>query len=265
MLKISCLNDDRCDLDLEHEHGLSLYIEYEGTKVLFDVGQSDAFIKNANKLGLNISDVNYLVLSHGHYDHSDGLKYLDEKVKILCHPDCTIWRKSKRTDKYNGIPYSKDELNEKFDLLMTRSDFKISDDIIFLGEVDRNSDFECKKFPSVVENGDDDVALDDTGLVINTENGLVVISGCSHSGICNTIEQAKRLFNQKHVYCVVGGFHLKECDEQTFKTIEYMRDNGINRIILGHCTSDDVCNEFIKELSDVSKVEVLKTGERYFI
>ena len=110
---------------------------------------------------------------------------------------------------------------------MTKEPLKINDQVVFLGEIERNNDFECKKFPSVLENGNEDIATDDTGIAIDTPKGIVVISGCGHSGICNTIEQAKKLLGKKHVYCVIGGFHLKECDAQTYKTIEYMKDNNI--------------------------------------
>jgi len=266
MLEITCLNDDRCGIsDLEHEHGLSLYIKNDDTKILFDVGQGSAFKNNAAKLNVDISKVKYLVLSHGHYDHTDGLKYMEREISILCHPNCIIWRKSKRTNEYNGIPYSKEELNNKFNVIMTKEPYTLDEEIIFLGEIVRNNDFECKKFPSVLENGDEDIAIDDTGIAIDTPKGIVVVSGCGHSGICNTIEQAKRLLGKQHVYCVIGGFHLKECDEQTYKTIEYMKKEKIEKLILGHCTSDIVCEEFIKQLSHMTMVEVLETGKKYII
>lgn len=266
MLEIYCLNDDRCNVkELENEHGLSLYIVNDRTKILFDVGQGIAFKNNAEKLNINLSDIKCLVLSHGHYDHTDGLKFIDEKINVVCHPDCTIWRKSKRTDNYNGIPYNDEELNSKFNMIMTKDTYKIDDNITFLGEIERLNDFECKKFPSVLKNGEEDIAIDDTGIVIDTPNGLVVISGCSHSGICNTVEYAKKITGKEKVYCVIGGFHLKECNEQTQKTIDYMKENKIERIILGHCTSDVVCDEFIKQLSGIVDIDVLETGKKFII
>lgn len=266
MIEITCLNDDRCNTEnFQHEHGLSLYIEYKNAKILFDVGQSSVFKNNAKKLNIELSKIDYLVLSHGHYDHTDGLKYVDYNFNVICHPNCTIWRKSKRTNQYNGIPYNVEELNDKFNVVMTNEAFKITEEIVFLGEILRNNDFECKKFPSVLENGDDDTAIDDTGIAIDTPQGIIVISGCGHSGICNTIEQAKRILGKNEIYYVIGGFHLKECDEQTYKTIEYMKKNNVKNLILGHCTSDVVCEEFIKQLSSTINVEVLETGKKYCI
>lgn len=266
MLEIYCLNDDRCNVkELENEHGLSLYIVDGDTKILFDVGQGCAFKNNAKKLNINLSEIKYLVLSHGHYDHTDGLKFIDERIKIVCHPDCTIWRKSKRTDNYNGIPYNDEELKSRFNMIMTKDTYKLDNNIIFLGEIERLNDFECKSFPSVLENGEDDIAIDDTGIVIDTPNGLVVISGCSHSGICNTVEYAKKITGKEKIYCVIGGFHLKECNEQTQKTINYMKENKIKRIILGHCTSDMVCDEFRKQLLGIVDIDVLETGKKFII
>ena len=144
-VKISVLNDDRCFNDLfKHCHGLSLFVETEHAKVLFDVGQDDSYFHNAKTLGLNLDEAKCLVLSHGHYDHSDGLVYLKEGSKIICHPNCTIWRRAKKTGKYNGLPYSKEDFTSRFDVTFSKEPVKISEDIYFLGQIERKTDFECK-------------------------------------------------------------------------------------------------------------------------
>ena len=93
------------------------------------------------------------------------------------------------------------------------------------------------------------------------KNGLIIISGCAHSGICNTIEYAKKITGENRIKAVIGGFHLKEINESTLKTIEYMKQEDIKSIYLAHCTSDIVCEEFIKQLPE--KVNVIKTGLTY--
>ena len=91
MVKIYVLNDNRCSNNkFENEHGMSLYIECDNKKVLFDAGQTDIFIKNAQKFNINLNDVDAIVLSHGDYDHGNGLKYLNIKAKLICHPDYVL-------------------------------------------------------------------------------------------------------------------------------------------------------------------------------
>lgn len=261
MINITVLNDDRCKNEkCLTSHGFSLLLQKDDRKILFDVGQDDLFIKNAKSLNIDLQKINYIVLSHGHYDHSLGLKFLSKKVKLICHPDCVVWRKAKKTNSYNGIPFSKEELEKKFDVVFIKEPYLISKEIIFLGQIERKNNFECKKFPSVLKDGSDDTALDDTGLVINTENGLITVSGCGHSGICNTIEQAKKITNNNKVYAVVGGFHLKEIDEQVEKTIEYFQKEKISRIYLGHCNSDLVCNYFKQKMKEFADVHIIGAG-----
>ena len=261
LINITVLNDDRCEnKKCLTSHGFSLLLENNDLKILFDVGQDDLFIKNAESLNIDLKDIDFIVLSHGHYDHSVGLKFFNDKVKLICHPDCVVWRKSKRTSVYNGIPFSKEELEAKFDVIFTKEPYFITKDIAFLGQIERKNKFECKKFPSILKDGSDDIALDDTGLIINTEKGLIVISGCGHSGICNTIEQAKKITNKSKVYAVIGGFHLKEIDDQVEKTIEYFKNEKINKLYLGHCNSDLVCNYFKERMHNIADVKVIGAG-----
>ena len=262
MLKITVLNDDRCENDtFKCEHGISLYIECNEKKILFDAGQTDIFIENARKLGVDLTKIDAIVLSHGDYDHGNGLKEIDLKTDLICHPDFKLKRISRRTGSYSGLNQTEKELQEKFNLIETKQPYNVSDDIIFLGEIERNNDFEKgKNLPATDENGNTYQHLDDSGIVIKTKDGIIVISGCSHSGICNTVEYAKKITNDDRVLAVMGGFHLKEIDECTSKTIEYMKDN-VQSIYLAHCTSDIVCQEFEKQIPD--KTYIIKTGMSY--
>lgn len=260
MVKIVVLNDNRNDSkNLEDEHGYSLYIEVDDKKILFDAGQTDIFKKNASKLDVNLDDLDYAVLSHGHYDHGNGLKYLDKKINLVCHPNCNQFRRSKRTGNYGGLNQTKEELKQKFNLIESSIPYKISENVFFLGEIERKNEFECKTFPMTKEDGTDDNVIDDTGIAIKTEKGLIVISGCAHSGICNTVEYAKKVARDERILLVMGGFHLKVIDKVTLKTIEYMRKNNVQNIYLSHCTSDKVCAEFEKRLPGL--VKITKVGE----
>lgn len=256
MVRIVVLNDNRCDSNnFESEHGISLFIECDGKRILFDSGQTDIFIKNARKLDIDLNKIDDIILSHGDYDHGNGLKYLSAKAKLICHPDFVLTRISKRTGNNNGLNQTRDELKQKFDLIETKEPFYISENIIFLGEIERKNDFEKgKNLPAYDENQNTYEHLDDSGLVIKTEEGLIVISGCAHSGICNTIEYAKKITGDNRILAAVGGFHLKDIDQQTLKTIEYMKNNSVKNIYLAHCTSDVVCQEFIKQLPERTKI-----------
>ena len=171
------------------------------------------------------------------------------------------WRKSNRTAKYNGIPLNKDELQKKFNVLFSKKCKQLNGQTYFLGEISRKTDFECKNFPSTFKNGKVDTAKDDTGIVIKTDKGLIVISGCGHSGICNTIEQAKAVTKENKIYAVLGGFHLKEINEQVDKTVEYFLSNKIKKLYLGHCTSDEVCDYITNKTKEIIDTKILSTGQ----
>ena len=262
MVKITVLNDNRkINDEFESEHGLSLLIEAYGKRILMDAGQTEIYKANARRLGINLDTIESIVLSHGDYDHGNGLKYFDKKVDLICHPNCNSYRKSKRTGKFDGLNQTEEELESKFSVKKSAKPYNITDNVIFLGQIERENDFEGNNLPMIDETGEDYNHLDDSGIVIKTEKGLIVISGCAHSGICNTIEYAKKITGEDRVLSVIGGFHLKEINENTLKTIEYMKQNGIGSIYLAHCTSDIVCQEFMRQMPE--KTRVMKTGMTY--
>lgn len=247
-MKIYVLSDNHAQRKFKAEWGLSFYIEHDGKKILFDFGSSDLFIKNAEKLGIDVLDADYYILSHGHWDHGDGLKFMP-KIKVISHPDIFIKRYSK--ERYIGLEYTYEEAMEKFDFVFSKKPYNITDDIIFLGEIPRVTEFESKETYFLKDDGTLDYVWDDSGIVIKTEKGLVVISGCAHAGICNTIEYAKKITGIDRVYAVLGGFHLKDDGELTLKTIEYLKDMKINHIKTSHCTSFPALVQFANGLGSM--------------
>lgn len=263
MVKIVILNDTRNSHKdkFENDDGFSAYIEIENNKILFDAGPSEKFIKNAEKLGIDLNQVDTVVLSHGHYDHGDGLKYFNNKVEFIAHPNCTLkrWWKNDHSH-YSGIQLTKEELENKYNVHFTKESYRINQNTYFLGEITREYPITLTKW--VMENGQNDEILDDSGIVINTEKGIIVIAGCSHSGICNIVEHAKKITNNSKVLAVIGGFHLREVDERTNKVIDYMKNN-VKEVILAHCTADSVCNKFINDLQEQIKVSITEVGREY--
>ena len=250
MTKIAVLTDNRSDGKYLHEHGFSLYITTDtNQKILFDTGQSDIFLKNAEKLKIDINNVDVVVLSHGHWDHGNGLSFLINKT-LICHPDCFIKRYRKWTMLNIGLNASLEKTQERFNLILSKKPYTVSENVIFLGEIPRKNSFEAKSTPFRLQNKKDDFVYDDSGLVIISGLGLIVISGCAHSGICNTVEYAKEITGIEKVHAVIGGFHLKKVDDIALKTIEYFKNNNIDNVYPGHCVKDCVMETFSKQFSN---------------
>lgn len=253
----NCINED----------GLSILIEINNEKVLLDSGITDAFLKNAQSLGINLDEVNTIVLSHGHWDHGNGLKYLNSKKTLILHPECYTERYSlRRNMAYAGINENKEELSKKFDLIETREKYQISKNIWFLGQVNRKYEVPVKNLPTVLKDGEIDYLEDDCGgIVVKIDKGIIVFSSCSHSGINNIVEQAKNITGEDKIIAVVGGFHLKEVDVYTQEIVQYFKDNKIEKAYMGHCTSDEVIEYFKEQLIDITQVEKLFAGAEFEI
>ena len=257
-MKLTVLVDNNTYIDEYYlaEPAASYYIEDGNTKILFDVGYSDVFIRNAEAMGIDLEEINSIVISHGHDDHTRGLKYYFESLKskhklsIVAHPNAFM---PKLKDGKNiGSPYSNDELEKNNALILTRIPYAISDNIIFLGEVPVTNDFEQRY--SIGETSIDgelieDNLLDDSALVYKTTEGIYIITGCSHSGICNIIDYAKKVSECEKVLGIIGGLHLFDFNERVDKTIEYLKENNITELYPCHCTSFAVKAEIHKAIN----------------
>jgi len=245
-MRVTVLNDEKPGI-CPAEHGISFLIE-GGAKILFDVGPSDIFARNAATLGIDLEEVSAIILSHGHWDHTNGLKYIKGK-KLVCHPDCFAKRFWKNDKEYNGVPITLEEAKKQFQLVLTTKPYKLGEDILFLGEIPRLNGFEAKTTEFYLEGGADDFILGDSALAIKTGKGLAVIAGCSHAGICNIVEYAKKASGVGNVYAVIGGFHLLENNESARRTIEYFQKEKIAAVYPSHCVSEAVIEEMGKSLN----------------
>ena len=267
-MKITILTENRnCDNNCINEDGLSIYIEINNNKLLLDSGITDAFLRNSKTLGINLDEVNTIVLSHGHWDHGNGLKYINTKKTLILHPECYLERYSlKRNMAFAGINETREELLRKFELIETKDPYKIFDDVWFLGQINRKFEVPVKNLPTVLKEEKIDYLYDDCGgIAIKTENGIVVFSSCSHSGIDNIIEQAKQITKEDRVIAVIGGFHLKEINAYTDQVIQYFRDNNVQSAYMGHCTSDEVIEYFKEKLNGCTEVKKLFVGAKFEI
>ena len=238
------------------EHGLSYLIQYEGKTILFDTGHSNIFLKNANTLGIDIDkEIDTVVLSHGHWDHGDGLEYIENKT-LITHPESFIKRFRIKDNSSIGLKLRKSEIEQKFNLILKKEPYYISDKIIFLGEIPRLNDFEAKTTPFLDEFGKPDYVLDDSAIAVIDNNELIIVTGCSHSGVCNIIDYAIKITGIKTIKTVIGGFHLKENNLQTKRTKDFLKSKGINKIYPSHCTELPALASFYKDFY----TEQIKTG-----
>ncbi|NOR14080.1 MAG: MBL fold metallo-hydrolase [Candidatus Aminicenantes bacterium] len=253
-MKLAVLVDNNTLIDKYFiaEPGVSFHIEQGGKHILLDVGYSDVFLTNAQKMDIDLRALDYIVLSHGHLDHTWGLdpllkfytKSKDEGVPfkyptILAHP-LTFLPKTKGAGKNIGSILSPEELSQYFNVKLSREPIWMTDKLLFLGQIERNNDFECRKPIGTIhkpEGSEPDYLYDDTALVYKSSQGLVIITGCSHSGICNIVEQAKKLCNDDRVIDIIGGMHLLDpSKEQLQGTLEYMQNLHPIQIHACHCT-----------------------------
>jgi 7,8-dihydropterin-6-yl-methyl-4-(beta-D-ribofuranosyl)aminobenzene 5'-phosphate synthase len=251
---LTVLNDNAPGY-LASEHGLSFLIE-DKKQILFDAGPSDIILRNADKAGINLNNAETVVLSHGHFDHGNGLEYLKNKT-LICHPEVFIKRYRKKDHTYIGLPFDQEEAEKHFDLNTTKKHLFINDHMVFLGEIPRVNNFEAKATPFEKNDGSDDFVLDDSGLAVITEKGLIVVSGCGHAGIVNMIEHAKNVTDNNNVYAVIGGFHLKKAEGVTQKVISYMKKEEIKYVYPSHCTELPALAQFHNAFG----INQLKSGD----
>ena len=248
-LSITTLSENTAGIDgCLGEWGLSFLVESDEARILFDTGQSISTVHNAELMGVDLSQVDKIVLSHGHFDHTGGLKQvlsqMGKEIEVIAHPD--IWQakyaiSDSGESRYIGIPFSRGELEDlgaKFHL--TAEPVAISESIMTSGEVPMVTDYEDIE-PSLVvkENGNfrPDVFRDDQALFIKTPAGLVVVLGCAHRGIINTLYHAQKLSGVKGIDTVVGGCHLVNAsEERLWQTIAALKQLGVKRLGVCHCT-----------------------------
>jgi 7,8-dihydropterin-6-yl-methyl-4-(beta-D-ribofuranosyl)aminobenzene 5'-phosphate synthase len=255
-MRLTVLVDNNTFIDryFYGEPGVSYLIEDGDFKILFDVGYSDAFIKNAQKMNISLSDVDFIVLSHGHIDHTGGLEplvkhYLEAAIEkidckkpiLVAHPLALL---TKKCDEFGDIgsliPEKKLALH--FKLKLSRKPLWLSEHLVFLGEIERKNDFEAQKpMGKQVNNNNVDVAddylMDDSAVVYKSLKGLVIITGCSHAGICNIVEYAQKICKDDRIIDIIGGFHLLQPPkEQMQPTLKFMKQLKPAALHACHCT-----------------------------
>jgi 7,8-dihydropterin-6-yl-methyl-4-(beta-D-ribofuranosyl)aminobenzene 5'-phosphate synthase len=244
------------------EQGISVLISTEDSNVLLDTGQSVSVSHNVDALGTDLAAIDKIVLSHGHFDHTGGLRPLLLKMKrtvdIVAHPD--VWApkyaiQQDRPPKYIGIPYQQAELESLgANFIVSRNPVKLTENMTTTGEVPMVTGFETIDSHLYVKKGEGfqpDDLLDDRSIIISSAQGLVIVLGCAHRGMINTIYHAQKLTGISRVYLVLGGSHLIGAgEERIWLTIAALKEMGVARLGLCHCTSLPVASVFAREFGE---------------
>lgn len=232
---------------LRAEHGLGYLIEKDGERIVFDTGQGLVFEDNMKAMGMDISGIGHLVLSHGHYDHAGALKSIVEKnpgIRISAHPEAFNPKYLSFDGNdffYIGVPDPASVLESLGASIHLSSDpVEILPGVTTTGEIPQIWGFEKVEPIFYRDSGDgkikDDIP-DDQALVMDTEKGLVVVLGCTHRGLINTLTHISEMTGKNKYHAITGGLHLGGVGEERLgKTTEALKAFDIDRLIVGHCT-----------------------------
>lgn len=265
-MKATVLIDNLTRGTLATEWGLSIYIEYNGHKILLDTGASERFARNAAALGVDLGAVECGVLSHAHYDHANGLAaffahnatapfYLREGIKENCYGKRWIFHK------YNGIQRG---YLRKYSgrLIYAESRREILPGVTLLAHSTAGLEkYGAQNYLYIRKNGRflPDSFEHEQSLIFNTEKGLAVFSSCSHGGADNIIQEALDAFPGKKIYAMVGGFHLYHTSPEDVRAFaNRLRATGVEKIYTGHCTGEAAFRILKEEMGE--QAAQLRTG-----
>jgi len=265
-INITTLAENTAEIGYLAEWGLSMFIQVDGLNVLFDTGAGNAAVHNAQLFGIDLATVDKIVLSHAHRDHTGGLREvltrMNKNVEIIAHPD--IWaakysRRGKNREQFAGLPFRRElleNLGARFNL--TREPVHLSERFLTTGEIPMLSDYEdidSGLFDKETGEMLPDELRDDLALVIDAEYGLVVILGCAHHGIINTLRHAQKLTGKELIYAAIGGTHLLNASRKRLeKTVIDLKNMGVQYLGVSHCTGFEASAYLAQEF-----------GERFFL
>lgn len=257
--------------DLKAEHGLSLWIETPDARILFDTGQGEAFPHNARALGIPLDQARAIILSHGHYDHTGGLALaLDRNrdARVFMHPHATTARYSRHADKtIHSIgmpPAARESLNAANErIVRVEGPADVAPGIRVTGPIPRTTPFEDTGGDFFLDSAASmkDLILDDQAAWIETGRGIVVILGCAHSGVVNTLDYIARLSGASKFHAVIGGMHLgRASEERIAATAAALARYRVGAIRPAHCTGATATAALARLLP--GRVEPCSAGQR---
>lgn len=241
------------------EHGLAFWLETASARILFDAGAGVVLEGNANTLGVDLTQADAIVLSHGHYDHTGGLacaRRAAPGAKVFCHPAAFSPKYAcmmDGTSRYIGAHSTSIEAIRRQEGVMvsTYEPTEIADGLFVTGEIPRVTDFEDTGGPFFLDENCErpDPLIDDQALFFDSPRGTVVILGCAHAGVVNTLRYVRQLTNDKPIHAILGGLHLLwATEERVSQTVEALRALEIEHIGIAHCTGFEASGALLTAL-----------------
>jgi 7,8-dihydropterin-6-yl-methyl-4-(beta-D-ribofuranosyl)aminobenzene 5'-phosphate synthase len=248
--------------NLVGEYGFACLVEVDGRKLLFDTGSARALFANSQALGIRLEEIEDVVVSHGHFDHTGALLPLLEEYgpkKIYAHSRLLLPRLFSLHNgklKKIGSPFSREQLDQAGAEFVFMDGFsEIWPRVYISGEIPRTNDFEDAGGDFRLEWGGqvlDDKLVDDMALIIDHPRGLIIISGCAHAGIVNIIAYATLMTGKSRILAYIGGTHLMTASVSRIdKTIAALKTYSIEKLIVAHCTGFQAAARLYSELGDL--------------
>ncbi len=271
-LELTILADNRARPGLLAEHGLSMWLEVAGRRLLLDTGDGPALAHNAPALGVPLQAADALVLSHGHDDHCGGLPFVVEQaraLRVVCHPEARRERFSVRAGAAESIGMPEAARRALEGLGPARREFltqplELAPGVGLTGPIPRRTPFEDTGGPFFLDaRGEEpDPLEDDLALWVRTRQGLVVLVGCSHAGVVNTLEHARALSGTSRIRAVLGGFHLRRASEERLaRTAAALGELAPELVVPCHCSGERIVEELGRTLG--ARVRQGEAGARF--